>query len=105
MRLLPKLVVSAALLAVGGCITVLPAVTPEQLQRFQAQAPTVTQASLDSGRALYLNRCGTCHRLYAPTRYEPELWPVMVGRMQERAHLAPEQRSLISQYLQATSAR
>jgi hypothetical protein len=38
----------------------------------------------DSGAArLYVERCGACHRVYAPGVLTAEMWKVQVARMQE----------------------
>jgi len=34
------------------------------------------------GAVLYQQRCSGCHRLYAPSLLKPEMWRVMVDRMQ-----------------------
>ncbi len=34
------------------------------------------------GAQLYANRCGGCHRLYAPGSLTAEMWKVTVARMQ-----------------------
>ena len=34
------------------------------------------------GAKLYAARCGTCHRLYAPTLLKFEMWKYQVDRMQ-----------------------
>ncbi|HYC22521.1 MAG TPA: cytochrome C [Candidatus Bathyarchaeia archaeon] len=36
-----------------------------------------------TGAHLYVERCGVCHRVYAPGVLTAEMWKVQVARMQE----------------------
>lgn len=54
---------------------------------------------------LYQQRCSQCHRLYGPTLLTPEMWIVMITRMEQemsRRGVAPlkvEERQTILAYL------
>ncbi len=54
---------------------------------------------------LYQQRCSQCHRLYGPTLLTPEMWIVMVTRMEQemaRRGVAPlkvEEKQTILEYL------
>ncbi|NOT57231.1 MAG: hypothetical protein HOP18_21725 [Deltaproteobacteria bacterium] len=54
---------------------------------------------------LYQQRCSQCHRLYGPTLLTPEMWAVMVTRMEQemsRRGVAPlkvEEKQTILEYL------
>jgi hypothetical protein len=56
---------------------------------------------------LYAERCGLCHRLYAPGLMTAEMWKVQVARMQnemQRRGLQPldqDERTMILTYLTA----
>jgi mono/diheme cytochrome c family protein len=54
---------------------------------------------------LYQQRCSQCHRLYGPTLLTPEMWTVMVSRMEQEmsrrgvASLKVEEKQTILEYL------
>jgi mono/diheme cytochrome c family protein len=58
------------------------------------------------GAVLYAERCRGCHRLYAPGLLKPEMWKVMIDRMQGEIvrrglpPLTPEERNLMLGYLE-----
>lgn len=57
------------------------------------------------GAQLYAARCGTCHRLYAPSTLKLEMWKYQVDRMQGEMHrrgippLTPDQVATLLEYL------
>lgn len=59
-----------------------------------------------AGAVLYAERCRGCHRLYAPGLLKPEMWKVMIDRMQGeivRRGLPPltaEERKVMLAYLE-----
>ncbi len=56
-------------------------------------------AMLDQGRSLYVERCGTCHRLHSPASLSAEKWPGRVASMAKRAKIDAVQQELITAYL------
>jgi len=56
---------------------------------------------------LYAERCGLCHRIYAPGLMTAEMWKVQVARMQNEMQrrglrpLDPDERTMILTYLTA----
>jgi hypothetical protein len=82
-----------------GCAGGLPHPTAEAAARAARSQPDVTLESLEVGRGLYVQRCSGCHNLVLPTARQPQDWPVLVGKMAERAKLTPEDRLLIERYL------
>jgi hypothetical protein len=58
------------------------------------------------GAVLYAQRCNGCHRLYAPGLLKPEMWKVMLDRMQGELvrrglpPLTPEERTVMMEYLE-----
>lgn len=63
------------------------------------------------GAVLYAERCGGCHRLYGPGVLKPEMWKVVVDRMQgELARrglppLTPKERAVMMAYLTEHSSK
>ena len=58
------------------------------------------------GAVLYSERCGTCHRLYAPNLMTAATWKVMVDRMQGEMRrrgfppLDAEEKATLTRYLE-----
>jgi hypothetical protein len=76
-----------------------PAVSPADAKRADAQWPGTTVAQLETGRSLYLERCSSCHLPPSPSSLPPEHWPAQVEEMQERAGLDKDQAILVERYL------
>ncbi len=61
------------------------------------------------GARLYADRCGTCHRIYAPRSLTFEMWKVQVERKQGvmvrqgLPPLTPEERAVLLDYLKRHS--
>ncbi len=59
-----------------------------------------------AGARLYRDRCGDCHRLYAPQLLKAEMWKYQVERMQGEMvrrgapPLKDEERATLLEYLQ-----
>ena len=75
----------ATLAVVAACATVLPPETGEYA----------------AGQRLYREHCGSCHRLRNPNEQTREKWARAVKKYGDRAHLAPEDRPAVLDYLQA----
>ena len=60
---------------------------------------------LEAGRKIFLNRCIACHALPDVANYDAGRIPGIVGWMSERAHLTPEQKDLVTKYLQAVRSQ
>ena len=60
--------------------------------------------SVRTGKALYENNCVRCHKLKNPAKYTMVQWPGLVNKMQKRAKITDEQKTLILTYL-ATEAK
>ncbi len=84
-----------------GCAASLPAPVPAESDVARGvRFGEVTLASLEAGRALFLERCAMCHEAPAVKSNTPERWEVEVARMYERAGLDEAQRGLVLRYLQ-----
>lgn len=70
--------------------------TPTEIN---AQKRGFPLAELASGRVLYMNECGECHKLYVPTRYTTEEWTEHLDVMAPKAKINSDQKRLIYQYL------
>ena len=64
-----------------------------------------TIAELDHGRTLFMAHCGSCHVPPSPDSQPVDAWPGHVDEMQTRAHLSPDEASLVKQYLVTIAAR
>ncbi len=56
-------------------------------------------AKLQHGRELYINKCGSCHTLFAPEKYNKTDWEKWVNRMAPKAKLTEEEKTVIQAYL------
>ncbi|MFO0722457.1 MAG: hypothetical protein U1E65_01660 [Myxococcota bacterium] len=93
------LLFSLALVLGAACATPMPHVTPVQADRASARWPDANLAALESGRALYLGRCGSCHRHYLPSELTEAQWMAQIPDMRARAKLNPEQTEAVLRYL------
>lgn len=53
--------------------------------------------------ALYVERCGTCHRVYEPFMYEYDYWIKVMGSMKMQAGISDEEYDDILYYLHLSS--
>ena len=93
----------AALLALAlgaGCAGGVPAATEADAARAHTSL-----ASLDQGRTLFMAHCGSCHVPPSPSSQPISAWPGHVDEMQTRAHLTPDEASLVKQYLVTLASR
>lgn len=84
--------------------------TPSQadIDRISSTYPDYTLADLTSGKELYENHCGSCHKLYQPTSHNAGQWknivPNMVNGVNKNGKvLGAEQQDLILKYVTAMS--
>lgn len=69
-------------------------------KEFVVQSQTEALESLDD---LYVERCGTCHRLYEPYMYNTEYWNQIMGSMKIQAGISDEEYKDITYYLHISS--
>lgn len=83
----------------GGGLHAFP--TPGQTDLTQAQQswPGTQLQELETGRQLYLSRCGSCHRPFEPHQLSEAMWPEAVTEMREQAKLDDAQVSAITKYI------
>jgi len=75
-----------------------------------AQNPTdsIPQNPADTirvGKTLYENSCVRCHKLNTPNEYTSQEWPVIVNRMQPKARITDQQKTIILRYLLADAKK
>ena len=51
-------------------------------------------------RRLYVAKCAKCHKFYDPSRYSDSEWQKWMGKMSKKSKLTPEQRELLSNYIE-----
>ena len=56
-------------------------------------------ASLQKGRELYINKCASCHTLYAPEKFNKTEWNKWVDKMAPKAKLTQEEKVLVKAYV------
>jgi hypothetical protein len=100
-------IVSGAALALVACAaaTGAPPVTPADAGRASQRWPGTDQAQLEAGRALYVERCSSCHVPPAPTSVPADRWPGEVAEMKERAGLSDDEARLVERYLITVASR
>lgn len=59
----------------------------------------VTYDQLVKGRQLYVDNCGQCHGLHKPSEFDEAGWNKVMDKMQPKAKISNDQRSLIMAYL------
>ena len=62
-------------------------------------ANTADIENLKSGRKLYINKCGSCHMLRLPERYNRTQWTEAMVKMQKKAKISDEEKQLILDYV------
>jgi len=58
-----------------------------------------TLSALQKGRAIYINKCSSCHTLYLPEKYSTSEWRFQTAKMAVKAKLTDHEEELILRYL------
>jgi hypothetical protein len=95
-----KILISMAALVLISCASALYIPTSKD-----ALAQNTSLEKLQQGRALYINRCGSCHNLYLPSSYTGKAWKPIMDKMQKRAQIDDSQKELINNYLGTTAKK
>jgi cytochrome c5 len=74
--------------------TVVPPVPPV------ATSTSVSATTLLQGQTVYTARCGKCHELYKPERYDAKKWSKVVDWMAPQAKLNDTEKADVLAYLQ-----
>jgi mono/diheme cytochrome c family protein len=64
-----------------------------------ASAPSNPADENAAGHKIYIAKCAKCHKLYDPAKYSDAEWEKWMGKMAKKARLTPEQRVLVSHYI------
>ena len=88
-------------LALLGCDTRIPLVTPALVAQAQQRDSTASTAGMEHARSLYVNRCGSCHALTDPQTYDEPQWRHWMKRMAPKARLDAEQSQAVLGYILA----
>jgi cytochrome c5 len=54
---------------------------------------------LQQGEELYTNKCGKCHKLFAPEKFNKKDWTKWVGTMAPKAKLTAEEKAKVLAYV------
>ena len=92
------LTVSAWLILLSGCAASLYQPLPEHA------TASVSHEQLVEGRSLYVSKCGSCHSLYLPHQYTPEVWAHNLDEMQERSKMSDAEKKLVYDYIVSAPA-
>ena len=77
----------------AGCASALYQPLPEHA------TASVSYEQLVQGRAVYVNKCGSCHSLYLPHQYTAEVWAHNLDEMQERSKMSDEEKKMVYDYI------
>lgn len=62
-------------------------------------AKNVNMEELQKGRAMYIEKCSSCHALYLPEKYSKKVWEKNVNEMAPKAKITDEEKQLILSYV------
>ena len=65
----------------------------------------VVADSIKTGNELYAKNCALCHKLIDPAKYTMVQWPNLVNKMQKRAKITDEQKTMILSYLRTVAKK
>lgn len=82
-----------------SCTTSYFAVSDNDFITAQRKFPGISVDDLNTGKQLYINKCGSCHRLYKPDQFSTEKWLEKMPDMEIEAKLTNKESELIKQYL------
>jgi len=86
------------ILVFSGCVVSLYMPTENDAKVFNTTLDT-----LKRGRELYINKCGSCHNLYLPSKYTKQEWQQIMDKMQKPAKIDNSQKELIKKYLETNA--
>ncbi len=80
-------------LTTGGCSAAL------YVPSLSDVSPQASLPELNAGRELYAGRCGSCHTLQLPERFQENEWKQHLDKMRQRARLTDREYELVRKYL------
>ena len=63
-------------------------------------ATSMSPEVMDAGKKLDVIKCARCHKFYNPAGYSDAKWHEWMDKMSKKAKLKPEQKELLSKYLE-----
>jgi mono/diheme cytochrome c family protein len=54
---------------------------------------------MQAGRKLYVQKCGSCHSLFLPEKYNKQQWEHFLNEMQQKASINNDEKEQILKYL------
>ncbi len=91
----------AVVLVTAACTPAVRPVSPEVLAAAGDLGFTTDLAHLKVGRAIYVQRCGTCHQLYPTASLDEAGWRNSITEMAPKAHLTLAETADLRTYLLA----
>ncbi len=93
--------------ALAACTSALPSPNNEDEARAHARWPGVSMGELQHGRALYVERCASCHALKTPGTVSPEHWPIAIEIMRKKhgVRLTDDEANTMERYLWSVASR
>lgn len=58
-----------------------------------------------AGKLIYESKCGQCHKLFEPDKYNAQQWSKWVDKMAPKAKLTEVEKGQVYQYLSATTKK
>lgn len=90
------------LIAVTGIAVLLSACSVKLYEPAEANVNKRVTASLNElrkGREIYAEKCGTCHKIYKPEKFNVKKWEEIMVVMAPKAELTDTEREYIFRYL------
>lgn len=83
-----------------------PQPTFADVERVQPIEPGLTLAEMQQGRAVYVQRCSSCHPLHGPGEYRADQWPGLVEKMkrEKKVKVPAVDQAVMERYLVAFSS-
>lgn len=103
MRAFSLALACSLVLGAAGCRSLVPNATLEDIQWARGRWADATPGQIDEGRTLFINKCGGCHRLHAPSAVSHARWAEVVRTMAPRTRLFDREADLITRYLLAVT--
>lgn len=91
---------------VSGAIALTISCAPALYVPVSNQVTTQSElADLNTGRQLYINKCGGCHTLILPEKHTAGQWAEWMTKMEHRAGATSAESELILKYLSKGSVK
>jgi hypothetical protein len=65
--------------------------------------PTTAATPVEQGKATYINKCGTCHKLKNTADYTVAQWAPILDHMAKKAQLDPTEKANVLAYVDANA--